>query len=984
MTSDNGKAPKEGGEASGVPSGPPEGEISNEPQRRRPLNGRTTGPTRRSTKGNWTPEEDAILSRAVQTYKGKNWKKIAECFPDRTDVQCLHRWQKVLNPELVKGPWSKEEDEIIVQMVNKYGPKKWSTIAQALPGRIGKQCRERWHNHLNPGINKEAWTQEEEITLIHAHRMYGNKWAELTKFLPGRTDNAIKNHWNSSVKKKVDSYMSSGLLTQVTCLPLNEYSAHCNSSPAMTQQNSEDSGCYAVREVENSSGCSQSSLAMVSCSQVQNANVVLGCDLEVNVDVDKNESHGSQSSVGQEACYTSAEAVASALPEVHYHVSNFDPGNHLQEEFAQGLNLHMGIDEVPSNSNFADNQTICSIENHERSLVSYDISSEMPISMIPSVSGAEQNLHFMSEADINSPNCLKSELWQDISLQSLLSGPDAVETDSFPRTNHQSDVYSAQADTDIAAPPYLSQTSNSSSVMGAAYGKSPQMSVPPSLICSNVMTDAPSDHRSEPNEMSISQAEMVTQSPKSTDAEMFANLSSDDDRHVSASTMESIPECGDQQFSNAEEPEASIEKEPTFTQSVTAPYEKQDEGALFYEPPRFPSLDVPFVSCDLVTSGDLQEYSPLGIRQLMRSSMNVCSPMRLWGSPTHDESPDVLLRSAAKSFICTPSILKKRQRDLLSPISDKRVEKKSGTEKDREVSDTSSIVTLNQTCCINATTSEAVMTESVLRNERPASSKPLEKKLEFSDENKENLGYTSEQAKDGLSAGNEQHSAKDVATTYDDLPGHLQPAGILIEHSGNDLISPGYGKNAINHKLNKNMQSSSVSKEGVCAIRKPSELIVEKSSPCINMDYEYVNILADTPGIKRGLESPSAWKSPWFIDMQFQGSYFVSPADRTYDALGLVKQINVQTAAALAEAREVLASGTPSNNTNSDKENKENPDAVKEPGPTKLQTKIMAEPRILDFNECITPLRTSDKKPGSSLGRSMSSPIPSNLLKSLR
>uniref|UniRef100_A0A6V7QUV8 Uncharacterized protein n=1 Tax=Ananas comosus var. bracteatus TaxID=296719 RepID=A0A6V7QUV8_ANACO len=74
----------------------------------------------------------------------------AECFLDRTDVQCLHRWQKVLNPELVKGPWSKQEDEIIIQMVKKYGPKKWSTISQALPGRIGKQCRERWHNHLNP------------------------------------------------------------------------------------------------------------------------------------------------------------------------------------------------------------------------------------------------------------------------------------------------------------------------------------------------------------------------------------------------------------------------------------------------------------------------------------------------------------------------------------------------------------------------------------------------------------------------------------------------------------------------------------------------------------------------------------------------------------------------------------------------------------------------------------------------------------------
>ncbi|XP_057803807.1 D-amino-acid transaminase, chloroplastic-like [Salvia miltiorrhiza] len=70
--------------------------------------GEKSGPTRRSTKGQWTAEEDEILRMAVQRFKGKNWKKIAECFKDRADVQCLHRWQKVLNPELVKGPWSKE------------------------------------------------------------------------------------------------------------------------------------------------------------------------------------------------------------------------------------------------------------------------------------------------------------------------------------------------------------------------------------------------------------------------------------------------------------------------------------------------------------------------------------------------------------------------------------------------------------------------------------------------------------------------------------------------------------------------------------------------------------------------------------------------------------------------------------------------------------------------------------------------------------
>ncbi|CAL8122531.1 unnamed protein product [Prunus armeniaca] len=148
--------------------------------------------------------QDKILAHAVQKFNGRNWKKIAECVPDRTDVQCLHRWQKVLNPDLVKGFWSKEEDDLIIELVAKQGNKKWSEIAKSLPGRIGKQCRERWHNHLNPDIKRTAWTKAEELTLIEAHKIYGNKWAEIAKFLHGRSENSIKNHWNSSVKKKLE------------------------------------------------------------------------------------------------------------------------------------------------------------------------------------------------------------------------------------------------------------------------------------------------------------------------------------------------------------------------------------------------------------------------------------------------------------------------------------------------------------------------------------------------------------------------------------------------------------------------------------------------------------------------------------------------------------------------------------------------------------------------------------------------------------
>ena len=153
----------------------------------------------------WTPEEDVALVEAVRKY-GKVWMRVAAHVVTRNNVQCSQRWNKTMRPGLVRGKWSPNGDNELMNALAEFAEDQevdWRHVASKVKGRNAKQCKERFQLKLDPALKRDEWTAEEDALLLVMFEKCNGRWSAIAKSLPARREDAVKIRFRSLQRQAI-------------------------------------------------------------------------------------------------------------------------------------------------------------------------------------------------------------------------------------------------------------------------------------------------------------------------------------------------------------------------------------------------------------------------------------------------------------------------------------------------------------------------------------------------------------------------------------------------------------------------------------------------------------------------------------------------------------------------------------------------------------------------------------------------------------
>jgi hypothetical protein len=148
----------------------------------------------------WAPEEDKKLVALVQETKGRNWKKIANVLGNKSGPQCSYRYNKLIN-EAPRAKWNRNEDIQLLELIEAYGH-NWTLIANKLPGKTPEEAKSRFTMKLDPKLKRSRFDKNEDELILRLLDKFGNKWHEISKYFPNRNSAMIKNRYYSYLKNK--------------------------------------------------------------------------------------------------------------------------------------------------------------------------------------------------------------------------------------------------------------------------------------------------------------------------------------------------------------------------------------------------------------------------------------------------------------------------------------------------------------------------------------------------------------------------------------------------------------------------------------------------------------------------------------------------------------------------------------------------------------------------------------------------------------